>query len=86
MTIAIVNATREAARPIESRLDTRIALRVLPRGIGSLVGVVYAAAIGAVVYGVLKAVMGLRLTDEEQRIGADLTIHKIGANPERDWM
>ena len=51
--------------------------------IGSLVGIVYATVLGAVVYGGLRAVMGLRMSDEEQRIGADLTIHKIGANPER---
>ena len=53
--------------------------------IGSAVGVIWAVVGGAVVYGVLKAVMGLRLTDEEQRRGVDLTVHKIGANPEHDF-
>lgn len=54
--------------------------------VGSLAGIIYATIAGAIVYGVLRAVMGLRLTDEQQRLGADLTIHKIGANPEADMM
>jgi Amt family ammonium transporter len=28
--------------------------------------------------------MGLRLSPEEERRGADIAIHKIGANPEED--
>ena len=47
--------------------------------IGSLAGVVIAFAGGLLVYGVIKAVAGLRLTDEEEYQGADLSIHKIGA-------
>jgi ammonium transporter, Amt family len=52
--------------------------------IGTLLGVLWALAGGAVVYGVLRATMGLRLTPEEEYAGADLTIHKIGATPERE--
>ncbi|MGI9354138.1 MAG: ammonium transporter [Rhizobiaceae bacterium] len=52
--------------------------------VGSLLGVVYAVIGGAVVYGMLRAFTGLRLTDDEQRIGADLAIHNIGANPESE--
>lgn len=52
--------------------------------VGSLLGVVYAVIGGAVVYGILRTLTGLRLTDDEQRMGADLAIHKIGANPESD--
>ncbi len=52
--------------------------------IGSVGGVIYAMVAGAIVYGVLRSTMGLRLTDEEQMMGADLAIHKIGANPESD--
>ena len=52
--------------------------------IGTLVGVTYALAGGFVVYGVLKAVMGLRLSAEDEHRGADLSIHKISANPEHD--
>jgi Amt family ammonium transporter len=37
-----------------------------------------------VVYGVLKATMGLRLSQEEEFEGADLSIHRIGATPDRE--
>jgi Amt family ammonium transporter len=40
--------------------------------------------VGLGVYGVLKLTVGLRLTPDEERRGADLSIHKIRANPEED--
>jgi len=52
--------------------------------IGTVGGAAYALAVGAIVYGVLRAVVGLRLTEEEEMRGADLSIHKIGANPEAE--
>ncbi len=52
--------------------------------IGSAMGVAWALVAGFVVYGVLKAVLGLRLSPEEEYEGADLAIHKIGATPERE--
>jgi Amt family ammonium transporter len=52
--------------------------------IGSLLGVAWALAAGFIVYGVLKAAMGLRLSAEEEHEGADLAIHKIGSTPERE--
>ena len=52
--------------------------------IGTLLGVGWALLGGFVVYGVLRQVMGLRLTAEEEYEGADLSIHKIGATPERE--
>ena len=52
--------------------------------LGTLAGVVWALLGGAVVYGALKATMGLRLTAEEEYEGADLTIHKIGSTPDRE--
>ncbi|MFP1630688.1 ammonium transporter [Zhengella sp. ZM62] len=51
---------------------------------GSALGVAYAAAAGFIVYGVLKAVTGLRLSETEELRGADLSIHRIGANPEQE--
>ena len=36
------------------------------------------------VYGSLKAVLGLRLDKDEEYEGADLSIHKITATPERE--
>lgn len=51
---------------------------------GTLLGVAWAALGGVFVYGVLKATMGLRLSQEEEYDGADLSIHKISATPERE--
>ncbi len=52
--------------------------------IGTALGVAIAAAGGFVVYGVLKKVVGIRLDPEEEYEGADLSIHKITATPERE--
>lgn len=47
--------------------------------VGSLAGAAFALAGGVLVYGVIKAVNGIRLSDEDEFQGADLAIHKIGA-------
>jgi ammonium transporter, Amt family len=52
--------------------------------IGTAMGVVWALAGGFVVYYALKVTMGLRLSQEEEFEGADLSIHKISATPERE--
>ncbi len=52
--------------------------------IGTAMGVVWALLAGFIVYGTLKAVFGLRLSQEEEYDGADLSIHKISASPERE--
>ena len=44
----------------------------------------WALAGGFAVYGVLKLTMGLRLSAEEEYDGADLSIHRIGATPDRE--
>ena len=49
---------------------------------GSLLGVAIALVGGFVVYGGIKAVMGLRLSEEEEYQGADLSIHRITAEPD----
>ena len=49
--------------------------------IGTVVGALYALGSGFLVYGVLKATLGLRLSDEEEYEGADISIHKINATP-----
>ena len=38
----------------------------------------------AIVYGALKATVGLRLDPEDEFNGADLAIHNISATPERE--
>lgn len=47
--------------------------------IGTLAGVGVALLGGFIVYGAVKAISGLRLTEEEEFNGADLSIHKIGS-------
>jgi ammonium transporter, Amt family len=52
--------------------------------LGTLIGVVWAFGGGWVVYALIKMAMGLRLSPEEEHEGADLSIHRIGATPERE--
>jgi Amt family ammonium transporter len=52
--------------------------------VGTGVAIAWALIGGFVVYGILKATMGLRLSEEEEFAGADLSIHKIGSTPERE--
>lgn len=47
--------------------------------IGTFAGMAVALIGGFVVYGFVKAVSGIRLTEEEEFNGADLSIHKIGS-------
>ena len=50
--------------------------------IGTGMGVLWALASGFVVYGLLKVTMGIRLSQEEEFDGTDLSIHKISATPD----
>jgi Amt family ammonium transporter len=52
--------------------------------VGTLTGVAIAVAGGFLVYGIIKATIGIRLSEEDEHRGADLSIHKITANPEED--
>jgi len=52
--------------------------------IGSLLGIGVAVAGALIVYGGLKAAMGIRLGAEEEFIGSDLSIHKISSTPDRE--
>ena len=52
--------------------------------IGTALGVTWAILGGVLVYGVLKVTVGLRLSQEEEYDGADLSIHKISSSPERE--
>jgi len=52
--------------------------------IGTLLGIGIALVGGFVIYGALKAMIGIRLDQEEEFMGADLSIHKISATPERE--
>lgn len=50
--------------------------------VGTVIGLSIALAGGFVVYGVMKALVGIRLSQEEEYEGADLSIHKIAAEAE----
>ena len=47
--------------------------------IGTIAGIAVALIGGFIVYGLVKAVSGIRLSEEEEFNGADLSIHKIGS-------
>jgi len=47
--------------------------------VGSALGVLIALAGGLLVYGLLKGSVGIRLSQEDEFNGADLSIHRIGA-------
>jgi len=57
---------------------------IASQALGTGLGIGIAVAGSAIVYGVLKATVGLRLDPEEEYHGADLTIHKISATAERE--
>lgn len=52
--------------------------------VGTLMGVSVAVVGSVIVYGLIKKFVGLRLTQEEEYNGADLSLHRIHANPPRD--
>ncbi|MDH4284833.1 MAG: ammonium transporter [Gallionellaceae bacterium] len=52
--------------------------------IGTALGIVIAFCGGYAVYAVAKKLAGIRLDPEEEFNGADLTIHRISATPERE--
>jgi Amt family ammonium transporter len=55
---------------------------LMSQTIGTLAGVIVAFVGGGIVYGAIKAVMGLRLTDEQEHMGADPAVRKITALPD----
>ena len=52
--------------------------------LGTLAGVIFALMVGFLVYGVLKATVGIRLSEEDEYNGADLSIHKVSSSPRFD--
>lgn len=57
---------------------------LLTQTVGTLGVVGFALLSGFVVYGVLNKALGLRLSQEEEFEGADLSIHRIKATPEHE--
>ena len=54
----------------------------LTQVLGTVVICLYALGAGSILYLLSQRFIGIRLTDEQQRRGADLAIHSSGANPE----
>ncbi len=52
--------------------------------IGSALGVGIALVGGFVVYGALKMALGIRMSQEEEFEGADLSVHRISSSPDRE--
>lgn len=55
---------------------------IISQIIGTSLGIIIALIGGFGVYGILKAALGIRLSQEDEYRGADLAIHKISANSE----
>ena len=52
--------------------------------LGTLAGIAWALAGGFLVYGAIRLITPLRLTPEQEHDGTDISIHRIGATPERE--
>jgi Amt family ammonium transporter len=50
--------------------------------LGSLCAILFALVSSFIVYGLLAKTVGIRLNEDEEFAGADLSIHSIGAYPE----
>ena len=50
---------------------------------GTALGILIAIAGSAIIYGILKTAVGVRLDPEQEFNGADLSIHKISSEPEK---
>jgi Amt family ammonium transporter len=57
---------------------------IITQVLGTLAGIAVALIGGGLVYGLIKSTVGLRLEAEEEFNGADLSIHRISASPERE--
>jgi Amt family ammonium transporter len=51
---------------------------------GTVLGIAIAVAGALIIYGLLKALVGIRLDPEDEYMGADLSIHKISATAEKE--
>ena len=49
--------------------------------IGTIAGVAIAVSGSLAIYGLISRALGIRLSEEEEFDGADLSIHRIKANP-----
>jgi ammonium transporter, Amt family len=59
---------------------------IVSQALGTTLGILVAVVGAFVVYGLLKKTTGLRLDPEQEFNGADLSIHRITATPERETL
>jgi Amt family ammonium transporter len=52
--------------------------------VGSVMGAAFGFAAGTVIYLLVDLIFGFRMSPQDERQGADISIHKISANPEED--
>ena len=57
-------------------------ISIISQIIGTTLAITVALTGGFLVYGALKLTIGLRLSQEEEYVGADISIHRISANSE----
>ena len=57
---------------------------IMSQLIGTLMGIAIAVVGGLIVYGGIKAMVGIRLGQEEEFNGADLSVHKISATSDNE--
>lgn len=68
----------------QTALGGRGGVSLLSQLLGTGLGVLIAVVAGYAVYGLLKRWVGIRLSQEQEHDGADLSMHKISAYPEED--
>lgn len=59
-------------------------VNITAQAIGSGLGIAIALVGGFVVYGLLKMTVGIRMSQEDEYQGADLSVHKISSSPDRE--
>lgn len=59
--------------------DIAVKISFLSQLVGTLMGIAIALVGGLVVYGAIKAIVGIRLSPEDEHRGADLSIHNIAS-------
>ncbi|HJV27162.1 MAG TPA: ammonium transporter [Aromatoleum sp.] len=52
--------------------------------VGTLAGIVIALVGGTVIYGAIRATVGIRLDPEQEFMGADISLHKVSATAEHE--
>ena len=67
-----------------AQLGGRGGVSFMSQLVGTVLGVLIAVVAGYVIYGLIKVAIGLRLTQEQEYDGADLSLHQISAYPEED--